>query len=107
MNISIHWLRGDRGILYRFVLYGFAAGTLTYVSSLTYEQDLDNIAMLMNFPAIIILFGIEWSIANQNGFSILSGNPYQFLPIILGSAAIWSFIGLVVYAFVKMFKLGP
>ena len=56
----------------------------------------------MNFPAILMLLWTEWNVAGPNGFSILF-NPAMLIPY---SVMAWSFIGLVAYSLIKMFRLG-
>ena len=99
----IRWWQGEEKILYIFALYGLAAGILSYIASLSYDdQFTEGIAATANFPSLMILLSIEWFVMNPNGFSILNQST-----IIPGSIVIWSFIGLTVYYFIKMFKMGP
>jgi len=97
----------DSRLLILFALYGLAAGIITYVGSLSYDENdvFSNLSFPMNFPSFVVLFGFEWSVANPNGFSILNGDIGQ-TTIMIGSVAVWSGIGLLLYGLVKMFKLG-
>ena len=96
--------RSDRKILYLFVLYGFAAGIITYIDSTSDGQDVfANISFPMNYPAFLMLFWAEWNLANPNGFSILF-YPAMLIPY---SVITWSFIGLLAYLIIRMFRLGP
>jgi hypothetical protein len=98
------WWRGDRKILYIFALYGLAAGIVTYIDSTSYEHDIfANISFPMNYPVFLMLFWVEWNLANPSGFSILSVSAM----IIPYSILVWSFIGLLAYSLTRMFKMGP
>jgi hypothetical protein len=98
----------DIKFLTLFALYGSAAAIITYVGSLSYDENdvFSNLSFPMNFPSFLVLFGFEWFVANPNGFSILNGDIGQ-TTIIVGSIAVWSGIGLLLYGLVKMLKLGP
>lgn len=100
-------LQRDSKFLFIFALYGLAAGIMTYIGSLSYDENdiFSNLSFPMNFPSFLVLFGFEWFVANPNGFSIINGGIGQ-TTIMIGSVAVWSGIGLLVYGFVKMFKLG-
>jgi hypothetical protein len=78
----IRWWQGEEKILYIFALYGLAAGILSYIASLSYDdQFTEGIAATANFPSLMILLSIEWFVMNPNGFSILKqsihDNPRQ------------------------------
>jgi hypothetical protein len=99
-----NWWQSDRKILYLFALYGLAAGIMSYVASLSYDDHfMDGATSAANFPAILTLFYMEWNVANPNGFSIF----FHPIMIIVGSMAVWSFIGLLIYSLVKMLRMGP
>ena len=100
-------LQRDSKFLFIFALYGLAAGIMTYIGSLSYDENdiFSNLSFPMNFPSFLVLFGFEWFVANPNGFSIIYGGIGQ-TTIMIGSVAVWSGIRLLVYGFVKMFKLG-
>jgi len=100
-------LQNDSKCLFLFALYGLAAGIITLIGSLSYDENdiFSNLSYPMNFPSFLVLFGFEWFVANPNGFSILNGD-ISTTTLMIGSVAIWFGIGLVVYGFVKMFKLG-
>jgi hypothetical protein len=67
----MRWWKGDKKILYIFALYGLAAGIMSYIASLSYDDSFMNgIISAVNFPSIMILLYIEWNMANPNGFSI-------------------------------------
>lgn len=90
------------------MLYGLAAGILTLVGSLSIDEN-DVFASLsypVNFPTFLVLLGVESLLANPNGFSVLNGD-IGTTTLMIGSIAVWSGIGLVVYGLVKMFRLGP
>jgi hypothetical protein len=94
-------LQNDARIWFLITLYGLAAGVVSYVSTLSYEdQQMDSLAFAMNYPFIVVM------LATLTGVSVPV--PEFLMPVIIvaGSAAVWSVIGLVVYAFVKMFRLG-
>jgi hypothetical protein len=100
----IRWWKGDRKILLIFALYGFAAGLASYIASLTYDDSfMDGITSAANFAAMLTLFYVEWNLANPNGFSVF----FHPAMIIVGSVAVWSFIGLLIHMLVRMFKMGP
>ncbi|MGI0013480.1 MAG: hypothetical protein ACREBU_08590 [Nitrososphaera sp.] len=101
-------LQHDGKFLILFALYGLAAGVITYIGTLSYDENdiFSNLSYPMNFPSFLVLFSLEWFVANPNGFSILNGDVGPAI-LLAGSIAVWSGIGLVVYGFVKMFKLGP
>ena len=92
-------LKDDKRIVFLFALYGLLAGIISYIASLSYDKHyLDTIASFINYPTVMIIF-----MANPGGFSI---PPLVFpIAIILGSTAVWSFIGFIVYLFAKLFKL--
>jgi hypothetical protein len=99
----MRWWKGDRKILLIFALYGFAAGLASYSASLTYDDSfMDGITSATNFAAVLALFYVEWNLANPNDFVFF--HPAM---IIVGSAAVWSSIGLLTYLLVRMFKMGP
>lgn len=100
-------LQHDSKFLFLFALFGLVAGIITYIGSLSYdESDLfSNLSYPMNLPSFLVLFGFEWFVANPNGFSILNGD-IGITTVMIGSVAVWFGIGLVVYGFVKMSKLG-
>lgn len=100
-------LEHDTKILFLFALYGLAAGLVTYIGSLSYDEGdiFSNISYPLNFPSFLVLFGFEWFVANLNAFSILNGD-IGTTTLMIGSVAVWFAIGLVFYGFVKMFKLG-
>lgn len=83
-------------------LYGVAAGALSYAAILDQflgNWAIDMVAIVMNFPSFLIF------LAFLDGVSI---SPIVYpVVIIAGSAAVWSLAGLIAYAFVKMFRLGP
>ncbi|AFU59553.1 hypothetical protein Ngar_c26310 [Candidatus Nitrososphaera gargensis Ga9.2] len=82
-------------------MYGLAASVMSYIASLSYDDSLmDRVTSAANFPAILTLFYVEWNMANPNGFSML----FHSAIIIAGSIVVWSFIGLLIYLFIK---LGP
>jgi hypothetical protein len=93
-------LQNDAKIWFLITLYGLAAGVISYVSTLSYEdQQMDSLAFAMNYPFFVVM------LVTLTGVSIS-----EFLVpvvIIAGSAAAWSLIGFVIYLFVKMFRLGP
>lgn len=98
------WWWDDIKILYLFALFGMAAGIITYIDSLFLEQDIFSLLSLpMNYPAIMMLLFIEYFIIAPSGFSIF----FHPLAIIPYSIVLWSFIGLIVYSLIRMFKLGP
>lgn len=89
--------------MYLFALYGVVAGIMTYADSLSYDQDIFSLLSLpMNYPAIMMLLFIEYFIITPSGFSIF----FHSLAIIPYSIVLWSFIGLMVYGLIRMFKLG-
>ena len=100
-------LQRDSKVLFLFAFYGLAAGIITYIGSLSYDENdiFSNLSYPMNFPSFLVLFGFEWFVANPNGFSILNGD-IGTTTLMIGSVAVWLGIGLVVYGFVKLFKLG-
>jgi hypothetical protein len=98
------WWRGDRKILCLFALYGFAAGIVTYIDSTSHGQYLfPNISFSINFLGLIVMFWMDGTIGSPNGFSIFF-DPIVMIPY---SILAWSFIGLIGYLFIKMFRLGP
>lgn len=93
-------LQGDARIWSFATLYGLAAGVITYAASFSEGWHLDALAFAMNYPAIPVMILIF-----SSGISM---PPFIYPIDIIGvSAVVWSFIGFVVYAFVKMFRLGP
>ncbi|MGI0038731.1 MAG: hypothetical protein ACREAO_02860 [Nitrososphaera sp.] len=80
-------------------LYGLATGVITYAASFSEGWRLDVLAFAVNYPALMAIFAI------LPGVSI----PPFFFPVVIIalSGAVWSFIGFLIYAFVKMFRLGP
>jgi hypothetical protein len=88
------------------MFYGLAAGIVTLIGSLYANEVFASLSIPINFPTFAVLFGVEWFLANPNGFSVLNGD-IGTATIVIGSIAVWSGIGSVVYGFVKMFKLGP
>lgn len=100
-------LQKDSKFLFLFALYGLIAGIITYIGTHSYDESdiFSNISNLMNFPSFLVLFGFEWFVANPNGFWILNGD-IGIMTLMIGSVVVWSAVGLVVYGFVKMFKLG-
>ena len=92
-------LHGERKFLFLFALYGLAVGIISYVSSLSYDDHfLNGIASLLNYPTVMLIL-----FSNPDGLSI----PISVYPIviILSSTAVWSFIGFIVYLFIKLFRL--
>lgn len=80
-------------------LYGLAVGVITYAASFSEGWRLDVLAFAMNYPALMIILAI---------ISDVSIPPFFFPAVITAlSGAVWSFMGFVIYAFVKMFRLGP
>ncbi len=77
--VLMNWWRSDRKILYIFALYGLAAGIMTSALSLYNDNNLTYLVRQLNFPAMMIV----------------------------GSMAAWSFIGLLIYSLVRMFRMGP
>lgn len=99
-----NWSRSDRKILYVFAFYGLAAGVTSYVASLSYDDHfMDGATLAANFPAILTLFYLEWNVANPNSFSVF----FHPLLIIVGSMAVWSFLGLLIYLLIRMFRIRP
>lgn len=98
-----HWWKGDRKILYIFALYGLAAGIMTSALSLYNDSNLTYVVLQLNFSAMLITLYIEWNVANPLGFSML----FHPAMLVVGSMAAWSFIGLLIYSFVRMFRMGP
>ncbi|MGI0020624.1 MAG: hypothetical protein ACREAY_09155 [Nitrososphaera sp.] len=92
-------LQGDARIWFFFTLYGLAAGAMTCAASFSGYWNMGVLAFAMNYPFFMAIFAI------LNGVSI----PSLFSPavIIALSGAVWSFIGLITYGFVRMFRLGP
>jgi hypothetical protein len=102
--VRLNWLRSDRKILYIFAFYGLVAGVASYVASLSYDDHfMDGATSAANFPAILTLFYLEWNVANPNGFSVF----FHPLMIIAGSMAVWSFLGLLIYLLIRMFRIRP
>jgi hypothetical protein len=97
------WLHGDRRILTIFALYGLAAGIMMYALSVSEDTGLDYFVYMFNLPAMIFLLYVEWNIANPAGLSIL----FHPATIVAGTVAVWSFIGLIAYLLVRMFRMGP
>jgi hypothetical protein len=93
----MRWWHGDKKILYVFALYGLGAGIVMYTASLSYDH-LDAISFVSNYPTIVMMFFF---------FEGRSMPVPTFILIMSSSVATWSFIGLIVYAFTKMFKMGP
>ncbi len=92
-------LQGDVRIWFFATLYGLAAGVITYAASSSEGWLLDVLAFAVNYPALMAIFAI------LPGVSI---SPFFFPVVIIAlSGAVWSFIGFLIYAFVKMFRLGP
>jgi hypothetical protein len=87
-------------------LYGLVAGILTHASTFDYEAIPDNVGLWINYPAILALLIFDGFVASLGGLSVLGGQ-YIGAAIILGSIITWAFIGLILYGFYKMFKLGP
>ncbi len=98
-------LQHDNLILILFALYGLSAGLLVYVSSLSYDSQLDGIAFVMDFPVVLTLFWVEWFAANPGGFSILNGDIGR-VTIVVGSVIVWTLIGLLILGIIRLFKLG-
>jgi hypothetical protein len=74
-------------------MYGLAAGVISYASSLSYDDRyLGWLALSMNYPAFLLMFSLSF------------GHPLWIIAI---STAVWSLIGLIIYALVKMLRLGP
>jgi hypothetical protein len=92
-------LQGDARIWSFARLYGLAAGAISYAASFSEGWRLDVLAFATNYPALMVIFAI------LPGVSI----PPFFSPVVIIalSGAVWSFIGFLIYAFVKMFRLGP
>ena len=92
-------LQGDARIWSFATLYGLAAGAISYAASFSEGWRLDVLAFATNYPALVVIFAI------LPGVSI----PPFFSPVVIIalSGAVWSFIGFLIYAFVKMFRLGP
>lgn len=85
--------RRDIRIWIIFTLYGLFAGIIAYASSLSDEGGYVNwLAFVMNYPAFLLLFSASFN------------HP---VGIIMVSAGIWSFIGLVIQGLVNMLRLGP
>ncbi|MEO9295573.1 MAG: hypothetical protein ABI347_08245 [Nitrososphaera sp.] len=92
-------MRHDVKIWLAAILYGLAAGIISYISILSYEDQyyLDWLAFIMNYPTFIVLFSISYE-----------GSSFVYpLDIIGASVGVWSLVGLAIYGFVKMLKLGP
>jgi hypothetical protein len=83
-------LQRDCIFLFLFALYGLAAGIITYIGGLSYDENdiFSSMSYLINFPTFLVLFGFEWFAANPNGFSILDGDIGTWT-LMLGSVAVW------------------
>ena len=92
-------LQGDARIWSFATLHGLAAGAISYAASFSEGQHLDVLAFATNYPALMVIFAILPGVSIPPFFSPVA--------IIALSGAVWSFIGFLVYAFVKMFRLGP
>lgn len=92
-------LQGDARIWSFATLYGLAADTVTYAASFFEGGGRNVLAFVVNFPAVMVIFAILPEVSIPPFFSSVV--------MIALSGAVWSFIGLVAYAFVKMFRLGP
>jgi len=88
-------------IFFPFIGYGIVAGILSYASTWSYDDSqMDTIATILNLPTFLLIFT-----ANPNGFSI---DPSIFpVAIIAFSVVVWSLIGLLVEAIVRLFRLRP
>lgn len=98
---TISFLKKDGRLFLFFIAYGLGAGVLSYVSTLSYEDSqMDAIATIANLPTFLLIF-----MTNPSGFSI---DPSIFpVAIIAASGAVWSAVGMLVYAFIRLFRLGP
>ena len=92
-------LQGDARIWSFATLHGLAAGAISYAASFSEGQHLDVLAFATNYPALMVIFAILPGVSIPPFFSPVA--------IIALSGAVWSFIGFLIYAFVKMFRLGP
>jgi hypothetical protein len=96
----LRWWQGDRRIVYVFALYGLAAGIVTFIAGEYYYNDqlIRTASFASNYPAIVAMLFF---------FAGTTSPVPSFVLIISTSIIAWSFIGLLLYSFVKMFKMGP
>lgn len=102
-SIGHRLFHDNERILLAFAIYGVVAGIVTVIDTLSYEQDLFvTLSIIMNIPTAMAFF----MILGENfpvPVPILVWNVF----IVLGSVAVWSIIGFIVYCFYRLFKLGP
>ena len=76
-----------------------AADAITYAASFSAGLRLNVLTFATNYPALMVIFAVLPGVSIPPFFSLVV--------MIAPSSAVWSFIGFVIYAFVKMFRLGP
>lgn len=100
--LSRRLFHGSERILVVFTIYGLTIGSIAVIAASLDLYILSPLFIALNYPAVILAFMFL-----GEGFSIPVPIPVWNLVIIFGSGAAWSGIGMIVYGFVKMFKLGP
>lgn len=102
-SIANGLFHGSERIVLAFAIYGFVAGIVTLIDSMSYEQDIFSILSFpMNYPTIVLtlmLFG--------ENFQVPVPIPVWNIVLVLGTTAIWTTIGFIIYCFYRLFKLGP
>ncbi|WP_415283363.1 hypothetical protein [Candidatus Nitrososphaera sp. FF02] len=96
--------KGDRRVLLVFAMYGIVAGVVAFIDSQSYGDDIfSRLSILMNIPTIGMFFYLQFSVADPAGVA----RGFHPLALIFWLASLWTFIGAVLYGFVRLFRLGP
>lgn len=100
---SSRLFQGSKGIVLAFAIYGIAAGIVTVIDSMSYEQDIQaTLSIIMKIPTAMAFFMIL-----GESFPGSMPVPVWNAVIFAGSVALWTTVGFIVYCFYKLFKLGP
>jgi hypothetical protein len=75
-----------------------------FIDSQSYKDDIFTlISVPMNMPVIAVFFFLQFSVAEPAGLSL----AFYPLTLIFWLAALWTSIGVILYGFVRLFRLGP
>lgn len=102
-SIGHRLFHNQERIIVAFVIYGLVAGIVTVIDGMSYDQDLFALlSIIMNIPTGLAFF----MIAGEHP-AIPVPIPVWNIFVVLGSVAVWTVIGFIVYCFYRLFKLGP